>query len=90
MKRKDKNFLYSIIITFLYITAYFLLGAYFGFAKSPYNHSIKGIINNIFIQIIPIIGIELLRTYIVLRSKNKKVIYFTTILLILLEINYKI
>lgn len=89
LKRKDKNFLYSIIITFLYITAYFLLGIYFGFAKSPYNHSIKGIINNIFIQIIPIIGIELLRTYIVLRNKNKKVIYFTTILLILLEINYK-
>ncbi len=88
--KKNKYYLYSIIMSAFYIIVYFSLGFYFGFAKSPYNHSISSVIKNIFIQIIPIIGIELARTIIIIRNKNnKKIIIFTTILLILLEINYK-
>ena len=89
-RQKNKYYLYSTIVSFLYITVYFLLGIYFGFAKSPYNHHISSIIKNIYIQIIPIIGIELARTIIIIKNKeNKKIIYLATIILILLEINYK-
>lgn len=89
-RQKNKYYLYSTIISVLYIVVYFSLGIYFGFAKSPYNHHISSIIKNIYIQIIPIIGIELARTIIIIKNKeNKKIIYLTTIILILLEINYK-
>ena len=90
LRQKNKYYLYSTIMSAFYIIVYFSLGIYFGYAKSPYKHHISSIIKNIFIQIIPIIGIELARTIIIIKNKdNKKIIYLTTIILILLEINYK-
>ena len=89
-KKEDKYYLYITIVSFFYIIAYFYLGIYFGFAKSPYNHKLSSILNNIFIEIMPIMAIELIRTFFIIRYKNnKKIIYITTILLILFEINYK-
>ena len=89
-KKEDKYYLYITIVSFFYIIAYFYLGIYFGFAKSPYNHKLSSILNNIFIEIMPIMAIELIRTFYIIRYKNnKKIIYITTILLILFEINYK-
>ncbi len=90
LEKKDKNYLYITVLSFIYIISYFYLGSYFGFVKSPYNHKISSIMNNIFIQVIPIIGIEITRTIITLKNKNNKIlIYFITILLVFLEINYK-
>ena len=89
-KKKDKNFIYITVLSIIYIIFYFYLGNYFGFVKSPYNHKISSIMDNIFIQIMPIIGIEVTRIFIITKNKsNKFLIFFTTVLLVLLEINYK-
>lgn len=89
-EKKDKHYLYITMLSFIYIVSYFCLGNYFGFVKSPYNHKISSVMNNIFTQIIPIIGIEITRTFIIKKNKNNKIlIYFLTALLFFLEINYK-
>lgn len=78
-----------IIITLLYYLLYFYLGFIFGYTKSPYDHTIIGIIKNIIIQLLPILGIELSRNILVNKNEsNKTVILITTLLLILIEINF--
>ena len=78
-----------IIITLLYYLLYFYLGFIFGYTKSPYDHTIIGIIKNIIIQLLPILGVELSRNILVNKNEsNKTVILITTLLLILIEINF--
>lgn len=78
-----------IIITLLYYLLYFYLGFIFGYTKSPYDHTIIGIIKNIIIQLLPILGIELSRNILVNKNEsNKTIILITTLLLILIEINF--
>ena len=90
-KKKDKNFIYITVLSIIYIIFYFYLGNYFGFVKSPYGHNIIAIIENICIQIIPIISIELARFIIVKRNKNNEsLLFIVTILFTLVEINYSI
>ena len=87
--KNKKYIIYIYIISCIHIILYFYIGFVFGFTKSPYNHDILSIIKNSFIQIIPVISIELSRYVILTRNKNNKLLtIFTTILLILLEINY--
>lgn len=78
-----------IIITLLYYLLYFYLGFIFGYTKSPYDHTIIGIIKNIIIQLLPILGIELSRNILVNKNEsNKTITLITTLLLILIEINF--
>ncbi len=84
-----KYFLCVTIISCMHIILYFYLGFIFGFGKSPYSHEIFAILKNIFIQVLPIISIEILRSVLANENKNNKlVVVFATILLILLEIDY--
>ena len=79
------------IITLIYLIVFFYIGFIIGFAKSPYAHTLKGFIRNFVQLVLPIIGIELIRGTIVCSNrKNKLIIIITTILLILLEINYSL
>ena len=88
----NKNhIIYIIIISLVNITIFFNMGFLFGFSKSPYSHNLLRIFENIFMQIIPIIGIELTRAVIINRNKNNKfALVLITILLFLIEINYNI
>lgn len=84
-----KYLLYIFIISCIEVIVYFYLGFFFGFSKNPYCNNIVILIKNAFIYIIPIIGIEMTRgVLVILNRPNKFVIIFTTIILILIDINY--
>ena len=86
----NKRYLkYMIIISCVHVLIYFYLGFFLGFSKSPYSHKLIDILKNIAIQIIPVIGIEVIRNIIIITNKNNKyVLVIVTILFILVEINY--
>ncbi len=86
----NKKYLkYMIIISCVHILVYFYLGFILGFSKNPYSHKLIDILKNVIIQIIPVISIEVIRSFIVIRNKKNKFVLVTiTILFILVEINY--
>ncbi len=91
LKTKRKVSIYMLIISFIYLAIYFYMGFILDFSKSPYSHSISSIIQNVIIQIIPIIGIETVRCIISIRNKsNKLVLICIAIILALIEIKYNI
>ncbi len=84
-----KYYIFMIIIPIIHVIIYFCLGYIVGFIQSPYNHQLTSILKNIAVEIIPIIGIEVLRITLVIRNKkNKAFLNLITILLIFLEIKY--
>lgn len=89
---KNINYIKKMLIfSLFYIIAYLLLGFIFGFASSPYSHNFITIIKNLWQIIVPIVGIEYIRSVLVNKnSKNKTSIILATILFILLEINLNI
>lgn len=89
LNRNKKYFRYMLIISFINVLINFYLGFVLGFSKSPYNHNILVIIKNIFIKIIPIIGIEITRAIMIKTNKNnKKAIILVTIMILLVELDY--
>ncbi len=77
------------IIVIIYLVFLFNLGFIIGYARSPYSHTIRGIIKNIYQLVIPIIGIELIRGILIVKNRNNKgLIFLITLILILLEVNY--
>ncbi len=89
--KNKQYYIYMIIILILQMIITFNIGFIRGFVKSPYNHDIISILQNIIIEIIPIVGIELTRIVIISRNRNnKKLIVFLTIILIVVEIKYNI
>lgn len=89
---KNINYIKKMLIfSLFYIIVYLLLGFIFGFASSPYSHNFITIIKNLWQIIVPIVGIEYIRSVLVNKnSKNKTSIILATILFILLEINLNI
>ncbi len=80
---------YIFIISLFYSAIYIGSGFIFGFSRSPYGHNIFQIIQNIIIEIMPIVGIEIVRGVVVTRNKGNPIILtFITLILISLEINY--
>ena len=91
ISKNNLYYIYMIIISILQIIVTFYIGFFKGFVKSPYNRDIISILKNIFIQAIPIVGIEFTRALITNRNKDNKVlIAFVTLILILLEIKYNV
>ena len=87
--KNKKYIIYIFIISCIHIILYFYIGFIFGFTKSPYNHKILSIIKNCFINVLPIISIEITRCVILTRNKNNKLlIVFLTLLLIFIETDY--
>ncbi len=82
--------IFIFTIACFYNLIYFYLGIIFGFVNNPYQHKILTIIKNIFTQIIPLLGIEKVRSILTYNNKkNTKVLLASFILLFLLEINFK-
>lgn len=67
----------------LYVIIMFLGGILGGFAKSPFDHSIMGIISNIIFIFIPIIGKEFARNYLVNGEKYKNSFVFLGLIVVL-------
>ena len=89
LNRNKKYFRYMLIISFINVLINFYLGFVFGFSKSPYNHNILVVIKNVFIKIIPIIGIEITRVIMIKTNRNnKKAIILVTIMILLVELDY--
>ena len=91
-KVKDKKYIYyGLIISVISIIMAFNSGYFIGFVKSPFKHNLISIVKNSCQLLIPIIGIELTRNILINKYKyNKLSRVLITILLILLEVNYKI
>lgn len=73
----------------LYIIVMVLEGMLGAFAKSPYDHSVIGIISNIIFVFVPIIGREMVRSYLINGYKYKSfyfVIGLISILFTLIEL----
>ena len=89
ISRNKQYYIYMLIISCLHLFTYFYFGFIFGFVNSPYNHEILALSQNIIINVLPIIGIEVVRFIIVSRNKNDKfLLALITIILILVEIDY--
>lgn len=74
-----------------YLLAFFIMGFVIGFSRSGYDRSLHGIFMNILKYILPIIGIELFRSNVLIPNKEKKsVIIIFTIILILMELDYSL
>ena len=90
-KNKTSSYFKMFIVAVIYLIVQVYMGFVLGFSRSPYSHSFIKIIENIFKLMIPIIGIEYLRSIVINKNKeNKLVIVLYTILLFLLEIKYNI
>lgn len=87
---KKKFYIEKIsILTLIHIVLIYCLGFFVGFGKNPYSNTFTGIIKNCIEIIIPIIGVEISRYYMInSNSKNKTNIFIMTIILFLLEIKY--
>lgn len=86
--KKDKVQTIFIIIL-MYIIFYFLSGLFFGYSRSPYAHSILGIIKNLWSFVIIIVFEEYVRHILVNNCSKRKLFYVLTIILfILVEINF--
>ena len=87
-----KFYLKSIALAIVaYLLAFFIMGFVIGFSRSGYDRSLHGIFMNILKYILPIIGIELFRSNVLIPNKEKKsVIIIFTIILILMELDYSL
>lgn len=67
----------------LYVIIMVLGGVLGGFAKSPFDHSLYGIISNIILVFVPLIGREFVRSYLINGFKYKNYYVFIGIISIL-------
>lgn len=76
-----------IIISLIYIITYFFLGFVFGFLKSPYSHKIVPLLKNFWQILVPIVGIEYIRSVLVNSNRSSKLyIMFSLIIFFVLEL----
>ncbi len=87
---KDRRyFKYMAVILIMHVFACLYIGLSLGFVKSPYSHEFGKVLKNIFVEIVPIIGIELTRVIFLTRYKNNKLAIITiTLILMLVEVKY--
>ena len=79
----------AIIGSLIYMIMYYLIGLLIGYSTSPFNHSILGILSNVFPFVIVAIAEEVIRSnYIKAAQENRKYIniFFVTFLLTILNI----
>ena len=70
ISRNRKYIINLVIILLMYSILCYLFGLKSGYVLSPYKHSLKYILTNVVIEILPICSMEILRKTILIR-KNK-------------------
>lgn len=82
---------WTVLIASVYILINIFMGLLLGFGRSPYNHSLSGIVINLIIAFSPLIGRELARNYFINKyayKKSKLVIVIVAILFTLLNARF--
>jgi len=79
-----------VIIMLMYFIIYCVSGLFFGFVRSPFNHSIPGIIRNIYYFTFATVLLEYIRFVLVKFSGNKKRYFFLIVLMfVVTELNFR-
>jgi signal peptidase len=91
-KLRHKGFLNLWAFNFgvIYVLIMIAVGAIMGLGKSPYSHSVKGILTNILIFGSPLVAKELTRSYIIGNTKEKykgAAVFITAILMAFIQMN---
>lgn len=82
---------WTVFITSVYILMNIFMGLLLGFGRSPYNHSLSGIVMNLIIIFSPLTARELARNYFIRSFDDKKsnlVIVVASILFTLLNVRF--
>lgn len=78
-----------LIMLLLYLITYTLIGLVFGYNRNALSHNLIPLIKNVWSLIVPVIGIEYIRSVLINYNKNNKyVIIPTIILLVILELDF--
>ncbi len=91
-KIRDRGFvnLWAFNFGFIYILIMIGSGLIFSLGKSPYSHSIKGILTNLLIFGVPLVAKESIRSYMINNSKEKYkglIVFFTAILMAFIKMS---
>lgn len=90
LKHKKEISFCVIVTTLIYFAIYFCMGYVKGFAHNPYDYTLKGIINNLWIFVPIVIVKEYLRYYMINNSSQKRILLnalLISILFTLIDLN---
>lgn len=90
LKHKKEVSFCVIVTTLIYFAIYFCMGYVKGFAHNPYDYTLKGIINNLWIFVPIVIVKEYLRYYMINNSSQKRILLnalLISILFTLIDLN---
>ncbi len=74
--RVKRNPIILVLITgFLEISIYFILGLFYGFGYSPYNHTLLGFMFNTLFFALPLFSREFLRSFIIKKSRKNNLFH---------------
>ncbi len=85
-----KNQILLLLLSLLFILCYFLLGFFTGYQQNPYQHTFLGIFKNTIFLLVPLIGIEAIRSILINQYKQQKLLLqIILFFLFAMEIPYK-
>lgn len=90
LKHKKEVSFCVIVTTLIYFAIYFCMGYVKGFAHNPYDYTLKGVINNLWIFVPIVIVKEYLRYYMINNSSQKRILLnalLISILFTLIDLN---
>lgn len=87
--KKEVEF-YVLITTLIYFLVYFTFGYVNGFATNPYDHSVKGVLHNLWTFMPVLVAKEYARYYMINHSSKKHILlsaFFISLLFAITELN---
>ena len=90
LKHKKEVSFCVIVTTLIYFAIYFCMGYVKGFAHNPYDYTLKGVINNLWIFVPIVIVKEYVRYYMINNSSQKRILLnalLISILFTLIDLN---
>ncbi|MCM1990229.1 signal peptidase I [Oceanirhabdus seepicola] len=92
-KLRNKGFvnLWAFNFGVIYVLIMIGAGIIFGLGKSPYSHSIKGIVTNLLIFGFPLVTREIIRSYMISNTKEKYkgvAVFLTALLMAFIKMNF--
>ena len=84
LKYKKEVEFYTIVTTLIYFVIYFGLGYIKGFAHNPYDYTLKGVLNNLWVFVPVVIVKEYVRYYMINNTGTKNILLHALLISILL------
>ena len=85
LKYKKEVEFYTIVTTLIYFVIYFGLGYIKGFAHNPYDYTLKGVLNNLWVFVPVVIVKEYVRYYMINNTGTKNILLHALLISILLQ-----